>query len=231
MRADVKTYVSQCPTCQQTKYETKSPAGLLQPLPVPTAIWEDLSLDFITGMPLSQGNTAVLVVVDRFSKGAHFGALPTHFTAFKVTVLFLDIICKYHGIPRSLVSDRDPIFISKFWRELFKLCGTKLWMSTSYHSETDGQTEVLNRVLEQYLRSFVHEQPSQWCKFLSLAEWSYNTSVHSSTGVSPYQVVYGKPPPSIPQYLLGSTPVEAVDSLLSARQEMLILLRKKLIKA
>nr|KYP55263.1 Retrotransposable element Tf2 [Cajanus cajan] len=194
MRADVQHFVAQCHTCQQLKYETKKPAGLLQPLPIPSAIWEDLSLDFITCLPPSRGYTAVLVVVDHFSKGVHFGPLPTHFSAFKVAQLFLDMVCKLHGFPRSLVSDRDPIFISHFWRDLFKLSGTKLRMSTSYHPETNGQTEVINRVLEQYLRSFVHDHPSKWSNFLALAEWSYNTSVHSGTGLTPFEVTYGKPP-------------------------------------
>ncbi|MCH82581.1 hypothetical protein A2U01_0003391 [Trifolium medium] len=231
MREDVRHFISQCSICQTTKYETKKPAGLLQPLPIPSVIWEDLSLDFITGLPPSHGFTVILVVVDRFSKGAHFGALPTGFTAYKVASLFLDMICKHHGLPRSLVSDRDPIFISRFWRELFTLCGTKLRMSTSYHPETDGQTEVLNRILEQYLRSFVHSKPSQWSNYLPLAEWSYNTSTHSSTGLSPFQVIFGKPPPSILHYLLGTSPVEAVDSMLSSRQELLNILQRKLLKA
>lgn len=87
MRQETKQFVKQCPICQQTKYETKRPAGLLQPLPIPSAIWEDLSLDFITGLPTSQGHTAVLVVVDRFSKGAHFGALPSQYSAYKVASL------------------------------------------------------------------------------------------------------------------------------------------------
>lgn len=132
MREEMHQFVSQCPTCQQTKYETKKPAGLLQPIPIPipTAVLQHLSLDFITGLPPSQGHTTILVVVDRFSKGVHFGPLPSNFSAFKVASLFLDMVCKHHGFPRSLISDRDPIFVSKFWRELFKLCGTKLRMST-----------------------------------------------------------------------------------------------------
>ncbi|WVZ03423.1 hypothetical protein V8G54_024229 [Vigna mungo] len=230
MHEDVQHFVAHCATCLQTKYETKRPAGLLQPLSIPVEPWVDLSLDFITGLPIFQGYTVILVVVDRFSKGAHFGMLPTHFTSFKVAQLFLEMVCKYHGFPRSLVSDRDPIFISKFWRELFRLCGTKLRMSTSFYPETDGQTEVLNRVLEQYLRSMVHNKPNEWGKYLGLAEWCDNTTTHSATGMSPFKVMYGKEPPSIPQYLVGSSWMEAVDSLLSTRQDMLIALRKKLQK-
>jgi hypothetical protein len=230
MRQDIRKYIAQCSVCQSTKYETKKPGGFLQPLPVPSGIWEDLSLDFITGLPPSHGCTTILVVVDRFSKGAHFGALPPTYTAYKVAQLFLDMVCKHHGVPRSLVSDRDPIFISQFWRELFKLSGTQLRMSTAYHPETDGQTEVLNRSLEQYLRAFVHHKPSLWLTFLPLAEWSYNTTKHSATGYSPFHVMYGKEPATIPQYVLGTSPIEAVDSMLAERQNFLLFLRRKLLK-
>lgn len=117
-------------------------------------------MDFVTHLPASHGFTAVMVVVDHFSKSVHFGALPTQFTAFKVATLFMDTVCKLHGFPRNIISDRDPIFISSFWRELFKMTGTTLHVSTAYHSQTDGQTEVMNRTLEQYLCSFVHHQPA-----------------------------------------------------------------------
>lgn len=101
-------------------------------------------MDFITGLPPSHGLSVILVVVDRFTKGAHFGALPATYTAHKVNLLFIDIVCKLHGFPRSIVSDHDPILISRFWRELFCIFDTKLRISTSYHPEMDGQTEVLN---------------------------------------------------------------------------------------
>ena len=169
-----------------------------------------------------------MAVVERFSKGTHFGTLPTQFTAHTVAQLFLDIVCKLHGFPRSLISNRDPIFISKFWRELFRLSGTKLRMSTAYHPQSDGQTEVLNRTLEQYLLSFVHHKPSQWGKFLSLAEWFYNTKCHSSTNLFPYEVTYGKPPPEIPDYTPGAFTVDAVDFLLSSKQDMFDALCQKL---
>jgi len=231
MRDDVKLFVRQCSTCQQLKHLTRRPAGLLQPLPVPTGIWEDLSLDFITHLPKSHGYTVILVVVDRFTKGVHLGALPAQFTASKVATLFFDIVCKIHGFPHSLVSDRDPVFVSAFWRELFKLSGTLLRLSTAYHPQTDGQTEVMNRVVQQYLRSFTHSRPSEWYQFLGLAEWSYNTSLHSSTGITPYEATFGKPPPSIPDYVFGSSRNEAIDSLLTNRQLIHASLTRRLLKA
>lgn len=108
MHSDVYRYVSQCMVFQQIKYKIKKPTGLLQPLPTPSSIWEDLPIDFIIGLPQSNGFTTILVVVDKFSKEAYFRALPTQYTACKTTILFLDMVCKLHGFPCSLVSYRDP---------------------------------------------------------------------------------------------------------------------------
>lgn len=171
-------------------------------------------MDFITGLSASQGYTTIMVVVDHYSKGTHLGPLLTHYTAHKAAVLFMDTVCKHHNFARSIVSDRDPIFISGLWHELFHISGTKLRFSTAYHPQTDGQTEVINRILEQYLRAFVHDHPQHWFKFLSLAEWCYNTSVHSGIGFSPFEVMYGKPPPALPLYSAGTSTVEAVDAIL-----------------
>lgn len=151
MKKEVQDFTKQCTVCQQTKYSTAKPAGLLQPLPIPSQVWEDISMDFVTGLPPSQGYTVLFVVVNRFSKGIHLGALHSCFTAYKVAELFVSIFCKHHGLPKSIVSDRDPIFISRFWSDLFKFSGTLLRMSSSYHPQTDGQTEVMNRTVEQYL--------------------------------------------------------------------------------
>lgn len=132
MKKDVATFVKECTTCQQIKVPAAPPYGLLQPLPVPQKVWEDISMDIITGLPSFQNNTVIFVVVDRLSKAAHFGMLPTSFTAAKVADLFSQMFCKLHGMPQSIVSDRDPIFCSHFWRELFTLSGTKLRMTTAY---------------------------------------------------------------------------------------------------
>ena len=165
MQQSVISYIAQCTICQQIKSATTVPAGLLQPLPIPESVWDDITMDFITALPVSRGMTTILVVVDRLSKYIHLGALPANFTVAKVAELFVEIVVKHHGFSKSIVSDRDPVFVSTFWRRLFELSGTKLSMSSSYHPQTDGQTEVVNRILEQYLRAFVQDNPKTWLFF------------------------------------------------------------------
>ncbi|PNY02508.1 retrotransposon-related protein [Trifolium pratense] len=185
MQKQVRDFVRSCDICQRQKYAATTPGGLLQPLPIPNAIWEDLSLDFITGLPKSKGYTAVLVFVDRLSKYSHFILLKHPYTAKSIAELFVKEIVRLHGIPSSIISDRDPLFVSHFWMELFKLQGTKLKMSSAYHPETDGQTEVLNRCLESYLRCFASEQPRNWSHWIPWAEYWYNTTYHVSIGKHP----------------------------------------------
>ncbi|KAI4334658.1 hypothetical protein L6164_013376 [Bauhinia variegata] len=170
MMNSVLQFIRECSVCQQHKYEAGSPAGLLQPLPIPRAIWEDINMDFIMALPKLKGFDAVIVVVDRLTKYEHFIAFKDPFTAQTVAILFAKVV-RLHGIPSSIVSDWDPTFISKFWFEFFKIQGIALKMSTTYHPEIDGQIEVLNRGLKTYLRCFALEQPKEWTNWLHWVEY------------------------------------------------------------
>ncbi|CAJ2637620.1 unnamed protein product [Trifolium pratense] len=231
MQKTIRDYVRACDVCQRQKYEGTSPGGLLQPLPIPNGVWEDISMDFITGLPKSKGYEAVLVVVDRLSKYSHFILMKHPYTAKSVAGLFVKEVVRLHGIPNSIVSDRDPLFISIFWKELFKMQGTTLKMSSSYHPETDGQSEVTNRCLESYLRCFAAEQPKNWSTWVPWAEYWFNTTYHVSIGKSPFEVVYGRQPPKLLRFLSNETKVDAVALELQERDEALKQLKLHLLKA
>jgi hypothetical protein len=158
MKHDILTFVVECDVCQSNKGETIKSLGTLQPLPIPPAIQRDISMDFIVGLPKSSNKLVIMVVVDHISKYAHFCALQHPFTASTVAQIFMDNIFKLHGMPHSIVSDRDPTFTSNFWQEFFKLQGTQLHLSTAYHPQTDGQIEVVNKCLETYLRCFASDK-------------------------------------------------------------------------
>ncbi|CAJ2679642.1 unnamed protein product [Trifolium pratense] len=194
-------------------------------------IWEDISIDFITGLPKSKGFEAILVVVDRLSKYSHFIPLKHPYTARSIAEVFCKEVVKLHGVPLSIVSDRDPIFISNFWKELFRMQGTQLRMSTTYHPETDGQTEVVNRCLETYLRCFISDQPKTWVAWIHWAEFWFNTNFHSATGKTPFEIVYGRLPPHVTRWVLGETRVEAVQRDLIDRDEALRQLKHQLLRA
>jgi hypothetical protein len=171
-------------------------------------------MDFIVGLPREGNKSVIMVVVDHLSKYAHFCALPHPFMPTLVVQVFIDQIFKLHGMPTSIVSDRDPTFTSTFWKELFKLQGTQLNMSTTYHPQTDGQTEVVNKCLETYLHCFASDKQHQWVQWLPLAEWWYNTSYHTTTKMTPYEMVYGQQPPTVTSYLPGTSKVQDIDKLL-----------------
>jgi IS30 family transposase len=148
-------------------------------------------MDFITGLPKSRNKSIIMVVVDRVSKYAHFYTLQHPFTTSTVAQIFMDKVFKLHGMPHSIVSDRDPTFTSNFWQELFKIQGTELYLNTTYHPQTNGQMEVVNKCLETYLRCFSLENKNQWAQWLPLDEWWYNTSYHIATHMTPFEAVYG----------------------------------------
>ncbi|KAG8083445.1 hypothetical protein GUJ93_ZPchr0015g6658 [Zizania palustris] len=237
LKGAVQEFVNQCLVCQQVKHELVKTPGLLQPLSIPQGVWQDLSMDFIEGLPTSEGYNTILVVVDRFSKFAHFLALKHPFTALHVAKLFLDRIVSLYGIPTSLVSDRDRVFTSTFWQLLFKQLSVSLNISTAYHPQTDGQMERVNQCLEMYLRSATHASPRTWFQWLSLAQYWYNTCYHTSLHCSPYKVVFGVEPhysfiPPLPAPSDQTVSVEAdVDKWLADRRSFSLMLRHQLHKA
>jgi hypothetical protein len=186
--------VKQCIICQQAKHTNALPAGLLQPLPIPTGVWQDISMEFIEGLPKFEGCSVILVIVDKFAKYAHFIPLKHPFTTRTIAGVVFDNVVKLHGVPQTIVHDCDKVFTSTFWKELFALVGTKTIFSSSYHPQTDGQTECVNQCLEMYLRYAVHEDPKQWKSWLAQAEFWYNSSHHTSLGCSPFKALYGHEP-------------------------------------
>ena len=204
LKRDVGRIVSRCLTCSRAKM-TKQNAGLYLPLPVPARPWDDVSLDFVLGLPrTSHRHDSVMVVVDKFSKMAHFVPCSKTADASRVATLFFDEIVKLHGLPRSLVSDRDVRFTSYFWKTLWILLGTKLKFSSAYHPQTDGQTEVVNRSLGSLLRSIIGDNVRTWDRVLPRAEFAYNSSVSRTTGRTPFEIVYGQ----IPRRPLDLAPVD-----------------------
>jgi hypothetical protein len=148
-------------------------------------------MDFIEGLPKSDGYSVILVVVDRLTKYAHFIPIKHPYTVASIAQTFLDNVVKLHGMPASIVTDRDTIFVSKFWKTLFKLYRVDLKLSTAYHPQIDGQSERVNQCLEMYLKCAVHDSPKSWKSWLSLAEIWYNSSLHNALGCSPFKAMYG----------------------------------------
>ncbi|KAJ4770480.1 polyprotein [Rhynchospora pubera] len=203
MRETIHKYVSGCNTCQQTKGENVKLPGLLQPLPVPEEAWVSISMDFISGLPRSEGKKVIMVIVDRLTKYAHLATLQHPFSASDVARVFLETVYKLHGLPQNIISDRDPIFTSKFWKEIMEKMRVKLKMSTAYHPQNDGQTERVNQCIENYLRSMMLNQPKLWTKWLAMAEYWYNTNFHSALNTTPFKALYGYDPPQLP---MGTIP-------------------------
>ncbi|GJS94076.1 retrotransposable element Tf2 [Tanacetum coccineum] len=200
----VKKFIRECDIFQRQKPNLVAYPGYIQPLPIHDKIWSSISMDFIEGLPSSHNKTMIVVVVDRLSKYAHFMALQHPFIASTIAHVFLDNVYKIHGLPESIISDKD---------------------------KTDGQTAVVNRCLECYHRCMISEKPKEWVQWLALTEFWYNTNFHTSIQTTPFEAVYGQKPPIYAPYILGESAVEKVDRTLQAREQDLNLIKFHLVRA
>ena len=195
MDADIAEWIQVCPPCQRNKGTNRLPAGLLQPLPIPSQRCSDVSMDFIIHLPKTRsGHTSIYVVVDRLSKLAHFIPTVDSASAEDVARLFIDNIFALHGMPQRIVSDRDTRFTGSFWSSMCQLWGCERQLSTAYHPQTDGQTERVNRTLEDMLRHWCSPDQDDWDLYLKLAEFAYNNAHHESLGTAPFMLTFGQHP-------------------------------------
>jgi hypothetical protein len=223
MKSDIEEHIKRCDACQKNKARLQKMQGLLNPLHIPDRNWKDIAMDFAVELPKTgRGKDAIHVVIDRKSKQAHFVPAQTTDNAERTAQSFGKNIVRLHRIPESITSDRDPKFTSAFWQELFGILGTKIAMSSSKHPQTDGQSEKMMDIVKKYLRIFCNYSQTNWDEILWIAEFAYNSAVHSSTGVTPFQANYGfQPftPISLLKYKTGTAAVSGVDKHLTIETE------------
>jgi len=189
---DVEKYVEGCDLCQRMKNRTEEPAGKLKLSEVPQKTWSHLIVDFITKLPVVAGKDAILVVCNRLSKMTHFVATTERTSAEGLARLFRDNVWKLHRLPESMVSGRGLQFAAELTKELNRMLGIKTKLSTTFHPQTDGQTERMNQELEQYLRFFIEHRQKDWPEWLAMAEFVINNKVHTATKISPFMANYRK---------------------------------------
>ena len=193
MKRDVAWVVERCLTYHRVKAEHQSLHGKLQPLEIPEWKWEHIAMDFITKLPrTARGVDAIWVIVDRLTKSAHFLAISESSSAEKLAELYVREVVSRHGVPMSIVSEQDVHFTSRFWKKFHEELGTRLHFSTAYHPQTDGQSERTIQTLEDMLRACVLDFGGSWDTYLPLAEFSYNNNHHSSIGMPPFELLYGR---------------------------------------
>ena len=191
MWKDVDQYVQNCHTCQQSKATHGKTHGLLRPLEVPERPWNDLSTDFMVGLPESDCFNAIWVVVDRLSKMQHLVPCMDKVDGSKLGEMFVKEVFRLHRIPDTIVSDRGPQFASEFWKHICKRLGVERRLSTAFHPQTNCQTERMNSVMEQYLRAFVNYQQDEWVRWLPPAEFAANNHTSEMTNCSAFFCNYG----------------------------------------
>ena len=219
--SDVIEYVKKCPSCQVNKSSSQKPGGLLKPLPIPQDTWQVVTLDFIMSLPRTlRGHTALLVVVDKLSKMTHLIPTTIKVTGEEAARLYVDNVVKLHGVPKAIVSDRDPRFTGNFMTSLTRILGIKQRLSTAFHPQTDGQTERMNRTLEDMLRHFVSPHQQDWDEHIAMAEFAINNSYQESIKTTPFRLNFFKDPPT-PLSLNKDSRVPAASKFAELRRQAL----------
>jgi transposase InsO family protein len=200
MKDKVSSYIKKCADCQKNKHSTHAPYGEMQPMELPTEPWTDISMDFVTGLPWSKDPTtglaydSILVIVDRFTKYAIMVPFRRDYTAQQLAYVLKDRLIREHGIPRTIISDRDKLFTSNYWATLMAEIGIQRKLSTAYHPQTDGQTERTNRTMKTYLKIYSNTKQNNWVSLLAMAQMAYNNKISEATGQTPYFANHGKHP-------------------------------------
>ena len=237
LRKDVEAYVKGCDVCLGSKAVRHKPYGDLQSLPVPTHQWKNLSMDFVTGLPIStdwKGDSydSILVIVDQLTKMMHYEPVKVTIDALGLAEVILDVIVWHHGLPDLIVSNRGSLFTSKFWSLLCYFLGIKRRLFTAFHPQTDGQTEQLNSTMEAYLWTFVKFEQNDWARLLPMAEFAYNNAKNVSTGHTPFELNCG-----YHLWMLYEDDVDldskskSADKLSAELRELMIVCRKNLYQA
>lgn len=209
LKKDIEAYVKGCETCQQTKSSMQAKAMPLHPNEVPVGPWTHISVDIVTGLPDLNDHDTLLMIVDRFSKAIIPVACNVELSAEGWARVLPDHVYAHHGMPQVVISDRGPQFVLKFMKELYQMLDITPNTSTAFHLQTDGQTEQANQEIEKYLRIFISYRQTNWSEWLPLTEFAHNNWVHSTTGKSPFMVLYGRHPrilPDSPQTFPFSNP-------------------------
>jgi RNase H-like domain found in reverse transcriptase/Reverse transcriptase (RNA-dependent DNA polymerase)/Integrase zinc binding domain len=201
---EVNKYCDSCSTCQANKTSTQRPVGLLHSLPIPNRPWGSIGMDFIGPFPKSQGYDYLWVVICRLTSMVHLIPVNTTVKASELASIYVKEVVRLHGLPDSIVSDRDSKFTSKFWKETHRILGTKLLMSTAFHPQTDGASERANRSVGQVLRTMIRPDQTDWVEKIPMTEFAINSNISSSSGFAPFELNYGH----MPMIIGGISPIE-----------------------
>lgn len=194
MKADLLKFIQTCDICQKIKPSNFNKYGYLIPNPIPTQPYQSITMDFIMNLPWSEGFNVIHVTIDRMTKHGIFSPTMTGLNAEDFGALFMKKVVCHFRLPESIICDRDPRWMSDFWKGVAKCLCTKMSLSSSRHPQHDSQTEIVNQFLEVMLRVFIFDNKETWALWLPLLEWAYNTSVHSSTGTTPNFLMFGFDP-------------------------------------